>query len=135
MPSYISDAQGPFGRNAEPAREVRAAIRAAGHDTPVVLAGGFHGFDQAEAALAADQADIIGMARQALADPDWWRKVLAGRGDAVRLCEFTNYCEALDQKHTPVTCQLWDRTPRPEGRRTPDGKRWLTAPPWTADGG
>jgi 2,4-dienoyl-CoA reductase-like NADH-dependent reductase (Old Yellow Enzyme family) len=133
MPSYISDVRGPFGRNAAPARDVRAAIRAAGHDTPVVLAGGFHGFRQAEAALAARQADVIGMARQALADPDWWRKVLAGRGEAVRLCEFTNYCEALDQKHTPVTCQLWDRTPRPEGRKTPDGKRWLTAPPWTGD--
>jgi 2,4-dienoyl-CoA reductase-like NADH-dependent reductase (Old Yellow Enzyme family) len=114
---------------------VRAAIRAAGCDTPVVLAGGFYGFRQAEAALAAEQADVIGMARQALADPDWWRKVLAGRGETVRLCEFTNYCEALDQKHVPVTCQLWDRAPRPAGRKTPDGKRWLTAPAWAPDEG
>jgi 2,4-dienoyl-CoA reductase-like NADH-dependent reductase (Old Yellow Enzyme family) len=135
MPSYISDARGPFGRNAGPAGGVRAAIRAAGRDTPVVLAGGFHSFQQAEDALAAEQADVIGMARQALADPDWWRKVLAGRGEMVRLCEFTNYCEALDQKHVPVTCQLWDRAPRPGGRKTPDGKRWLTAPAWAPDEG
>ena len=24
-------------------------------------------------------------------------------------CEYTNYCEALDQQHQQVTCQLWDR--------------------------
>jgi 2,4-dienoyl-CoA reductase-like NADH-dependent reductase (Old Yellow Enzyme family) len=133
MPSYISDAKGPFGRNADASGDVRAALRALGFETPVVLAGGFHGFQQAEAALAAGKADVIGMARQALADPDWWRKVRAGRGEQVRLCEYTNYCEALDQKHVPVTCQLWDRTPRAAGRKTPDGKRWMTAPAWNPE--
>ncbi|HWA64197.1 MAG TPA: hypothetical protein VG939_22705, partial [Caulobacteraceae bacterium] len=132
MPSFVSDAAGPFGRNVAATAAVRAAVRAAGCDTPVVLAGGFHGFDQAEAALASGAADVIGMARQVLADPDWWAKVRAGRGAEVRTCEFTNYCEALDQKHAAVTCQLWDRLPRDLGRRTPDGKRWMTAPPWTA---
>lgn len=132
MPSYISDAKGPFGRNVAATARVRAALRTRGFETPVVLAGGFHGFAQAEGALADGAADVIGMARQALADPDWWLKVRAGRGPEVRTCGFTNYCEALDQKHTPVTCQLWDRTSREEGegRRTPDGKRWMTAPPW-----
>ena len=32
-----------------------------------------------------------------------------GRGAEVRRCEFTNYCEALDQRHKQVTCKLWDR--------------------------
>ena len=27
----------------------------------------------------------------------------------MRRCDFTNYCEGLDQKHKQVTCQLWDR--------------------------
>ena len=27
----------------------------------------------------------------------------------MRRCEFTNYCEALDQQHKQVTCKLWDR--------------------------
>ena len=25
------------------------------------------------------------------------------------MCEYTNYCEGLDQKHKPVTCKLWDK--------------------------
>jgi len=74
------------------------------------------------------------MARQALADPDWWAKVVSGHGDQVRVCEFTNYCEALDQKHTPVTCQLWDRTDlQADTPMTADGKRRLTAPAWKAE--
>ena len=109
MPSYYSDRRGPFGRNLEPAAQVRAAVLAGGYRTPIVVAGGVHNFGQAEAMLAADQADIIGFARQALADPDWFRKVRAGAGAAVRLCIYTNYCEALDQRHRQVTCELWDR--------------------------
>jgi hypothetical protein len=48
------------------------------------------------------------------------------------VCEYTNYCEGLDQKHKPVTCQLWDKLPSSDAeRRTPDGKRRLTAPAWS----
>ena len=74
MPSYISDEQGPFGRNFEPTAAIRAAVRKAGFEIPVVVAGGIHGFERAEAALADGVADIIGAARQSLADPDWFLK-------------------------------------------------------------
>ena len=132
MPQYISDARGPFGRNVEPAARIRAAVRGAGFATPVVVTGGIHGFEQAEALLADGKADIVGLARQSLADPDWFRKVLLGRGSEVVVCEYTNYCEALDQKHVPVTCKLWDRKDRDEPgvRMTPDGRRRMTAPAW-----
>ncbi len=137
MPQYISDARGPFGRNIEPVAQIRRAVRDAGHDTPVVVTGGIHGFQQAEDILCGDQADIIGFARQSLADPDWFRKVKSGHGDAVRVCEYTNYCEALDQKHVPVTCKLWDRLDldAPGVAKTKDGKRRLTAPAWEASDG
>jgi dimethylglycine catabolism A len=133
MPQYISDEQGPFGRNVEPATQIRAAIRAAGCVTPVVLTGGIFDFTRAEALLAEDRADIIGFARQSLADPDWFRKVRSGHGDAVRVCEYTNYCEALDQHHQQVTCQLWDRKllDEPGIAKTHDGKRRLTPTAWT----
>ena len=96
------------------------------------MTGGIHGFEQAEGVLSAGQVDIVGFARQALADPDWFRKVRAGRGDAVRVCEYTNYCEALDQKHAQVTCKLWDRTAldEPDILKTDDGKRRMSAPRW-----
>jgi 2,4-dienoyl-CoA reductase-like NADH-dependent reductase (Old Yellow Enzyme family) len=132
MPSYYSDAIGPFGRNLQPTARIRAAVRQHGFSTPVVAAGGIHGFEQAEACLANEQADIIGFARQALADPDWFRKVLTGHGSQVRLCLYTNYCEALDQRHRQVTCELWDREAldEPGVRRSADGKRRLTPPLW-----
>ncbi|MFO1151274.1 MAG: hypothetical protein U1E62_23110 [Alsobacter sp.] len=132
MPGHLSDAAGPFGRNVAATAAVRAALRAAGLPTPVVAAGGMHGFEQAEGLLRDGKADIVGFARQALADPDWFRKVRSGRGDAVRLCEYTNYCEGLDQKHKQVTCQLWDRTrlDEPGVARALDGRRRLVAPAW-----
>jgi 2,4-dienoyl-CoA reductase-like NADH-dependent reductase (Old Yellow Enzyme family) len=132
MPAYISDDFGPFGRNIEPTAKIRAAIRAAGFETPVVVAGGIHGFEKAEAILHAGQADIIAAARQSLADPDWFLKVRAGRGDEVRVCEYTNYCEGLDQKHKQVTCKLWDRLAldEPGVTLTHDGKRRTTPPLW-----
>lgn len=134
MPSYYSDAQGPFGRNLAPAAHVRACLHARDLQVPIVVAGGIHNFAQAEALLAAGHADIVGFARQALADPDWFRKVRLGRGDEVRLCTYTNYCEALDQRHRQVTCSRWDRQDLGESgiRLSADGKRRLTAPGWDA---
>ena len=44
-------------------------------------AGGMHTFGQAEGLLAEDKADIVGFARQALADPDWFEKVRLGYGE------------------------------------------------------
>ena len=132
MPSYYSDAKGPFGRNLQPAGQVRAAIRAAGLGTPTVAVGGLHNFEQAEKVLTDGEGDIAGLARQALADPDWFDKVRSGRGDEVRLCLYTNYCEALDQRHRQVTCELWDRENLQEKgiQLSRDGKRRLVAPRW-----
>jgi 2,4-dienoyl-CoA reductase-like NADH-dependent reductase (Old Yellow Enzyme family) len=132
MPQYVSDEQGPFGRNVAPTESIRRAVRDAGFATPVVCTGGMHGFEQAERLLTEDRADIVGFARQALADPDWFEKVRTGNGAAVRVCEYTNYCEALDQHHEQVTCQLWDREAlnEPGIRKTKDGKRRLVPPAW-----
>jgi 2,4-dienoyl-CoA reductase-like NADH-dependent reductase (Old Yellow Enzyme family) len=131
MPQFISDARGPFGRNIVPTAAIRRAIRDAGLATPVVCTGGIHNFEMAEKLLIEDQCDVVGAARQSLADPDWFRKIELGLGDTVRICEYTNYCEGLDQKHKPVTCKLWDKVSSDDGaRRTRDGKRRLTAPAW-----
>jgi len=131
MPQFISDETGPFGRNAKPSAAIRKAVRDAGSQVPVVCTGGIHNFDMAEDYLARGVCDIVGAARQTLADPDWFRKIRLGQGGDVRVCEYTNYCEGLDQKHKPVTCQLWDKLPSAAGeRRTADGRRRMTAPVW-----
>ena len=134
MPQYLSDAQGPFGRNRQASADIRQTLRQAGLNTPVVSTGGVHNFEMAESMLAAQDCDVVGTARQSLADPDWALKTWLGMGDQVRLCEYTNYCEGLDQKHKQVTCQLWDRLDldEPGVRMSLDGKRRLIAPPWQA---
>jgi len=132
MPTVRSDERGPFGRNRDAVRAVREAVHAAGFRTPVVLSGGISTFEQAEELLRDGVADIIGSARQSLADPDWFRKLRLGLGEEVRRCVFTNYCEGLDQVHKPVTCKLWDHVEL-EGDATPrteDGRRRLVAPAW-----
>ncbi|MBK7875140.1 MAG: NADH:flavin oxidoreductase [Planctomycetes bacterium] len=138
MPTTKLDARGPFGRNLHLSRAIRAALRSAGFETPVVGAGGINSFELAEDALRSGACDFVASARQSLADPDWWRKMELGRGAEVRRCVFTNYCEALDQRHEQVTCQLWDRDfaapdpTRPDGTiaRSSDGKRRLVPPAW-----
>jgi dimethylglycine catabolism A len=130
MPTIYSDARGPFGRNVDLAAQIRAAVRAAGFETPVVTAGGICDAATPERVLAEGGADFVASARQTLADPDWFAKVRAGRGATIRRCEFTNYCEALDQHHKQVTCKLWDRQAldEPGVALAEDGKRRLVAP-------
>ena len=138
MPTVWVDEPGPFGRNLPLAAAVRAAVREAGYETPVVGVGGIGTFALAEAALRQGDCDLVGAARQSLADPDWWRKVELGRGEEVRRCEYTNYCEGLDQRHKQVTCKLWDRDLAIHDRgsdtiaMSSDGKRRMIAPPWGA---
>ena len=114
------------------ARAIRGAIREDGLETPIVTAGGIGTFELAESILDSGDADIVGLARQALADPDWFEKVRTGHGAEVRRCEFTNYCEGLDQMHKQVTCKLWDRVDLDEAGvpRSEDGRRRLVAPRW-----
>ena len=132
MPTVLSDQIGPFGRSIPLVANIKASLNTAGFNVPVIAAGGITTFSQAEEILRKGQADIVGMARQALADPDWFTKVLLGYGNEVRRCTYTNYCEALDQAHRPVTCKLWDRVEldEPGASTVDDGRRRLVPPAW-----
>ena len=134
MPTVLSDERGPFGRTVPLVEIIKTRVNGADFKTPIVATGGISTFAQAEAILRNKQADIVGMARQALADPDWFIKVKLGRGDEVRRCTYTNYCEALDQAHRPVTCKLWDRVDLDEDgiALIDDGRRRLEPPSWNS---
>jgi len=109
MPTVLSDQEGPFLRSVPLVAAIKRAVNESGFQTPVVATGGIGTFEQAESILKNGQADIVGLARQALADPDWFLKVKLGRGREVRQCTYTNYCEALDQAHRGGTGKLCDR--------------------------
>jgi 2,4-dienoyl-CoA reductase-like NADH-dependent reductase (Old Yellow Enzyme family) len=134
MPTAVSDERGPFSRHVPKQARIRLAVRASGLETPCVVAGGIATFDQAEQILENGDGDIIGAARQTLADPDWFKKLRLGKGAEIRRCIYSNYCEGLDQKHKQVTCQLWDKEvlDEPGAALTDDGRRRLVPPPWDA---
>jgi dimethylglycine catabolism A len=110
----------PPGVNTFLAEGIRRAVRAAGFTVPVVTSGKIHTFAQAEAILREERADLVGMARALLADPDLPRKWLAGQDQAARACVFCPFCEEEDQRHRVVTCTLWPKgVGGPRARRTP----------------
>ena len=78
MPTVRVDERGPV-RPQRPARGARSAprVRAAGSRRRSSTRGGISTFEQAEAILARGEADIVGAARQSLADPDWFLKIRA----------------------------------------------------------
>jgi 2,4-dienoyl-CoA reductase-like NADH-dependent reductase (Old Yellow Enzyme family) len=115
----------PPAVNAFLAEGIRAAVRSAGLATPVVTTGKIASFDLAERILREGRADLVGMARALLADPDLPRKWRSGRDDLVRACVFCPFCEEEDQHHRVVTCTLW-----PKGPDSP--RHRLTPPVWEA---
>ncbi len=63
---------------------------------PLLISHGFRGLSEMERALA-DGADLVGLARGLIADPDLPRKFLAGRPERVRPCVACNEdCRAFD---------------------------------------
>jgi len=119
----------PFGVNVPLAARIRAEVRAAGLRVPVVTTGKIVHLDQAEAVLREGHADLVGMARALLADPDLPRKWAAGAEDKVRLCVFCPFCEEEDHRHQVVTCTLWPKGPNgPRSRLTP--AVWQAGRPW-----
>ena len=115
----------PFGVNTYLATGIREAVRAAGFRIPVVTSGKIHTFEQAESILRDERADLVGMARALLADPDLPRKWLAGADRHARACVFCPFCEEEDQRHRVVTCTLWPKHPA-------DHRTRLTPAVWQA---
>lgn len=121
--------QDPPAVNTFLAEGIRRAVRAASLATPVVTAGKIHTFEQAEGILRDGRADLIGMARALLADPDLPRKWRAGQDADARACVFCPYCEEEDQHHRVVTCTLWPKDPRDHRRRLIPAA-WQEGRPW-----
>ena len=65
--------------------------------------------DVAEQALAAGQTDLIGLARGLWADPQWPRKVQAGREDDIIACDpdCGDACMQMVMKGHPAFCVRW----------------------------
>ncbi len=99
----------PDGANLYIPEAVRAALRSAGLETPVVAVGKIGTRALAERVIERGQGDLVGMARALLADPDIPRKWQADREDTVVRCVYGNVCKALDENFKRVVCTLWPK--------------------------
>jgi 2,4-dienoyl-CoA reductase-like NADH-dependent reductase (Old Yellow Enzyme family) len=100
----------PDGTHVYLAEGIRKAIREAGFETPVVTAGKIREPKHAEEILEAGKADIIGLCRALLADPDWPAKAKEGREKEIVRCVACNYCLEADSRYEQVKCSRY-----PEG--------------------
>ncbi len=100
----------PDGTHVYLAEGIRKAIRDAGFDTPVVTAGKIREPKHAEEILKQGKADVIGLCRALLADPDWPVKAKEGREKEIVRCVACNWCLEADSRYEKVNCCRW-----PEG--------------------
>lgn len=114
---------------------IKAYINAKGYEVPVISVGKISDPADAEALLQEGKADLIGMARQLLADPDWPKKVASGRQDQILRCIYCNVCKALDENFKEVHCFLWPKGARQAPPDDPDapGPRWPAGAALTAE--
>lgn len=127
----MPDAWHPAMLHVNLAADIKAFLNAKGFTTPVITAGKIWRPEDAEAILAEGKADMLGIARQLLADPDWPNKVRRGETDRIIVCDYCNVCKALDGRHEKVTCFLW-----PKGAlQAPPDDPASVAPVWGEDGG
>ncbi|HXA71976.1 MAG TPA: NADH:flavin oxidoreductase [Stellaceae bacterium] len=115
--------------HADHAAEIKRYINAKGYGTPVVSVGKISDPAEAEQLLQEGKADLIGMARQLLSDPDWVRKVAEGRSDKIIRCIYCNVCKQLDENFRLVSCFLWPKgaIQAPQEDRAGVGPDWASA--------
>jgi 2,4-dienoyl-CoA reductase-like NADH-dependent reductase (Old Yellow Enzyme family) len=121
--------QYPDGANLASSAAIKAFVRSHGYETPVVATGKIHTQELAEEILASGKADLVGMARPLLADPDLPRKWRDGEHERVIGCVYANVCKSLDENFQEVRCFLW-----PKGALQAPRSRDREAPTWPPGG-
>ncbi len=105
MPSTVY----PEAANGYLAHGIKRFINERGFCAPVITTGKIATPALAESILQEGKADLIGMARTLLADPDWPKKVREGRAETIIGCVHGNVCKNLDENFMKVTCTLWPK--------------------------
>jgi 2,4-dienoyl-CoA reductase-like NADH-dependent reductase (Old Yellow Enzyme family) len=100
----------PDGTHVYLAEGVRKAVRKAGFNTPIVIAGKIREPKHAEEILREEKADMIGLCRALLCDPDWPIKAKQGKDKEIVKCVACNWCLEADSRYEKVNCCRW-----PEG--------------------
>lgn len=81
FPKMIGGMHEPTGYEVPTSAPITARI-----SVPTIITGRFRTLEEADQSLRNGDADLIGMTRAHIADPDIVRKTMAGKADAVRPC-------------------------------------------------
>jgi 2,4-dienoyl-CoA reductase-like NADH-dependent reductase (Old Yellow Enzyme family) len=97
----------PDGTHVYLAEGIRKAVRKGGFDTPIVIAGKIREPKHAEEILREEKADMIGLCRALLCDPDWPIKAKEGKDKEIVKCVACNWCLEADSRYEKVNCCRW----------------------------
>jgi len=99
----------PDGANVYLSDGIRKAVRKAGYSVPVITSGKIPMPDLAEEILREGKADLIGLGRPLLCDPDWVRKALEGREEEIVRCIYCNHCSEVNDLFQTTDCIQWPK--------------------------
>lgn len=86
-----------------------------GLTVPTLVTGRYRTLAEADAAVASGVADLIGMTRAHIADPDLVRKTVAGTAERVRPCIGCNECQRAIITQGAIRCAVNAALPRGGG--------------------
>ena len=99
--AYVSPWYTPPAFNVAAAAAVRRAVQ-----VPVIVTGRISDPSIAEGILADGAADLIGMVRALVADPDLPNKARSGRAERIRMCLGMSECHHIGPHRVPMTCAV-----------------------------
>lgn len=101
----------PNSVNVYLAEAIKKALREAGYNIPVMTAGKIPTPDIAEDILRSEKADLIGLCRPLVCDPEWPLKARLGRWNEIITCEYGNHCyrKWTGPRIGPIRCIKWPK--------------------------
>lgn len=99
----------PDGTHVYLAEEITKQVHSGGFKTPVVITGKIRTPKLAEEILEQGKADMIGLCRPLLCDPDWPIKARDGREKEIVRCTACNWCLEADTRMEKVSCSRWPK--------------------------
>ena len=99
----------PDATNAYLAEAIKKEVNRVGLQTPIITAGKIPYPALAEEILQGGKADLIGLARALLCDPEWPKKTSEGREGEIVRCIYCDHCSNCDRNFEPVVCFQWPK--------------------------
>lgn len=95
----------PDATNVYLSKDLRKAVREIGDNTPLMTVGKIPMPKLAEEILQEGKADLIGLGRALIRDPDWPNKARDGRVREIKKCEYCNECLYKVPPGLPTYCK------------------------------